>query len=185
MMDIVAGLESRHKELLDIEFEAFSVDRSIKDAKRVDPVAPQGRRECERLPMPVRRLSAQALSSRSPAMGAEHVGLGPGLIDEDAVDGPRIAGRASAKNSGNVVPTMTPGGHRRPRWSTGSSPVGTPAMTTGQILLLLGSGACRPVIPLQILRIYRCCPKMILKAVSKPFARRRPDQLRGSSVPLH
>ncbi len=35
--------------------------------------------------MPVRRLSAQALSSRSP----DHVGLGPGLIDEDAVDGPR------------------------------------------------------------------------------------------------
>ena len=35
-------------------------------------------------------------------MGADHVGLGPGRIDEDAVDGPRIAGRASAKNSGNV-----------------------------------------------------------------------------------
>jgi hypothetical protein len=35
------------------------------------------------LPMPVRRLSAQALSSRSPAMGADHIGLGPGLINED------------------------------------------------------------------------------------------------------
>jgi hypothetical protein len=35
------------------------------------------------LPMPVRRLPAQALSSQSPAMGADHVGLGPGLIDED------------------------------------------------------------------------------------------------------
>jgi hypothetical protein len=35
------------------------------------------------LPMPVRRLSAQALPSRSPAAGADHVGLGPGLIDED------------------------------------------------------------------------------------------------------
>jgi len=40
---------------------------------------------------------AQALSSRSPTMCADHVGLGPGLIDEDAVDDPRIAGRASAK----------------------------------------------------------------------------------------
>src|SRR4051794_7205978 len=37
----------------------------------------------------------------------------------------------------------------------------------------------RPVIPLQIVRIDRCCPKMILKAVSTPFARRRSDQLRG------
>jgi hypothetical protein len=57
--DNVAGLERRHEELLDIGFEAFSVDRSIKDAKRVDPVVPQGRKECERLPMPVRRLSAR------------------------------------------------------------------------------------------------------------------------------
>jgi hypothetical protein len=53
-------------------------------------------------------------------MCADHVGLGPGLIDEDAVDGPRIAGRASAKNSANV-PKVPPGGHRRPRWSTGTS----------------------------------------------------------------
>src|SRR5260370_39958300 len=60
-------------------------------------VVPQGRKECERLPTPVRRLSAQALSCRSPAMGADHVGLGPGPMDEDAVDDPRIAGRASAK----------------------------------------------------------------------------------------
>ena len=40
--DNVAGLERRQEELLDIEFEAFSVGRSIKDAKRVDPVVPQG-----------------------------------------------------------------------------------------------------------------------------------------------
>jgi hypothetical protein len=35
------------------------------------------------LPMTVRRLSTQALPSQSPAVGADHVGLGPGLIDED------------------------------------------------------------------------------------------------------
>src|SRR5260370_29572437 len=66
--DNVAGLERRQEELLDIGFEAFAVDRSIKDARRVDPVVPQGRKGCECLPTPVRRLSAQALSSRSPAM---------------------------------------------------------------------------------------------------------------------
>jgi hypothetical protein len=81
--DDVAGLERGHQELLDIGFEAFAVDRSVKDARCVDPVVPQGRKECEGLPMPVRRLSAQALPSRSPAVGADHVGLGPGLIDED------------------------------------------------------------------------------------------------------
>jgi hypothetical protein len=72
------------------------------------PVVPQGREECERLPMPCD--AAQALSSLPPTMGADDVGLGPGLIDEDAVDGPRITGRASAKTSGNVVPKGTPGG---------------------------------------------------------------------------
>jgi hypothetical protein len=35
------------------------------------------------LPMPVRRLSAQALASWPPAMGADHVGFRPGLINED------------------------------------------------------------------------------------------------------
>src|ERR1035437_8568442 len=82
MMTMSPGL-SVGEELLDIGFEAFAVDRSIKDARRVDPVVPQGRKECERLPMPVRRLSAQALPSQSPAAGADHVGLGPSLIDED------------------------------------------------------------------------------------------------------
>ena len=59
--DNVAGLERRHEEMLDIAFEAFAVDRSIKDARRVDPVVPQGRKECERSPMPVRRLSARTM----------------------------------------------------------------------------------------------------------------------------
>jgi hypothetical protein len=64
-MTMSPGL-SRHEEMLDTGSEACSVDRSIKDARRVDPVVPQGK-ECERLPMPVRRWTAQALSSRSPA----------------------------------------------------------------------------------------------------------------------
>jgi hypothetical protein len=85
--DDVAGLERWYEELLDIGFEAFAVDGSIKDARRVDPVVPQGRKECECLPMAVRRLSAQALPSRPPAMGADHVGFCPGLINEDEAGG--------------------------------------------------------------------------------------------------
>ena len=85
--DDVAGLERRHQELLDIGFEAFAIDRSIKDARRVDPVVPQGGKECECLPMPVWGLSAQALPSRPPAMGADHVGFCPGLINEDEAGG--------------------------------------------------------------------------------------------------
>jgi hypothetical protein len=39
------------------------------------------------LPMAVRRLPAQALSFQAPAMGPDHVGLGPCLIDEDEAGG--------------------------------------------------------------------------------------------------
>jgi hypothetical protein len=81
--DNVAGLERRYEELLDIGFEAVAIDRAIENARLVDPVVPQGRKESECLPMPVRRLTAQALPPQSPAMGADHVGLGPRLIDED------------------------------------------------------------------------------------------------------
>lgn len=81
--DDVTRLERRHEELLDIGFEAFTVDRSIKHARCIDPVVPQGCEEGERSPMAVRSLSAQALSSQSPAMGADHVSLGPGFIDKD------------------------------------------------------------------------------------------------------
>jgi hypothetical protein len=85
--DDVSGLERRHEELLDIGFEAFAINRSIEDARRLDPVVPQRRKERECLPMPVRRLSAQALPSRPPAVGADHVGFCPGLIDEDETGG--------------------------------------------------------------------------------------------------
>jgi len=56
----------------------------------------------------------------------------------------------------------------------------------GKKALLIGAGG---LVGLSSRRkskgIYRCCPKMILKAVSTSFARRRPDKLRESSVPLH
>lgn len=81
--DNVARLERRDEELLDIGLEAFAIDGAIKDAWRIDPVVPQGGNECERSPMPMRRVPAQALPSRSPAVGADHVGLGPGFVDED------------------------------------------------------------------------------------------------------
>jgi hypothetical protein len=42
MLTMSPGL-SRHEEMLDTGSEACSVDRSIRDARRVDPVVPQGR----------------------------------------------------------------------------------------------------------------------------------------------
>ena len=79
----VARPEHRHEQLLDIGTEASAVDRAVEDAGCHQPVAAQGSEEGQRLPMAVRREAAQTLTSLSPAAQRGHVGLDPGLIDED------------------------------------------------------------------------------------------------------
>jgi hypothetical protein len=79
----VASLEARQQEFPDIGEELDAVDRSVKDARRIDPVAAQGRKERLGSPVTVRRLADQALAAKAPASQRRHVGLGPSLIDED------------------------------------------------------------------------------------------------------
>ena len=43
----------------------------------------QSRQEGRCVPLTMRDLGEQPLTARRPAMGARHIGLGPGLIDED------------------------------------------------------------------------------------------------------
>ena len=81
--DDVAGLQDRDELLLDIGAEAFAVDRSVEDARGGEPVAAQRAEEGQRAPVAVRGKAAQALALRSPAAQRRHVGLDPGLVDED------------------------------------------------------------------------------------------------------
>jgi len=81
--DKVAGLERGGEELLDIGGEAPAVDRAVEQAWRVDPIAAQRREEGHGFPMTMWRLAPHSLSPGCPAMGAYHIGLGPGLVDED------------------------------------------------------------------------------------------------------
>ena len=81
--DDVAGLEGRNELLLDIGAEAFAVDRAVEDARSGEPVAAQGAEEGQRPPVAVRGEGAQALALRPPAAQRGHVGLDPGLVDED------------------------------------------------------------------------------------------------------
>src|SRR3984957_15812648 len=53
--DNVAWREDREENLLDISAEACTIDRSVDDAGRGEPVAPQRRQESERLPFAERR----------------------------------------------------------------------------------------------------------------------------------
>ena len=86
--DDVAGFEDRNELLFDIGAEAFAVDRAVEDARGREPVAAQGAEEGQRPPVAVRREAPQAITLRPPSAQRGHVGLDPGLVDEDQT--PRI-----------------------------------------------------------------------------------------------
>ena len=85
--DDVARFQSRHEELIDIGAETLAVDGSVKQAGRVDAVVAQGGEERRGLPLALRNLVDEALSLRRPAAKPCHIGLRPGLIDEDQTSG--------------------------------------------------------------------------------------------------
>ena len=76
--DNVARREDRHENLLDISAEAHAIDRSVDDAGRGEPVATQRRQKGEGPPFAEGRFGDEALTSGASAVGARHVGFGPG-----------------------------------------------------------------------------------------------------------
>jgi len=81
--DDVAGLQHGDELLLDISTEALAVDWSVEDARCREPIPAQRAEEGQCAPMAVRRQAAQPLALRPPASQWSHVGLNPGLVDED------------------------------------------------------------------------------------------------------
>lgn len=79
----VAGPEEGCQLLLDIGAKAFVVDRAVEDAWRGEPVAAQRAEKGQRVPVAMWGEAAQALPFRSPAAQRGHVGLDPGLVEED------------------------------------------------------------------------------------------------------
>jgi hypothetical protein len=81
--DHVAFLEGRDQDLLGPGQEPVAVDRAVDNERRSDLIAPQRGNEGERGPATVRDLGDEPPAARAATMGAGHVGLGPGLVDED------------------------------------------------------------------------------------------------------
>jgi hypothetical protein len=71
--------------------KADAVDRSVDDAGRLDPVATQGGQKGQRAPAAVRHLGDQPGAASATPMAAGHIGLGPGLVDEDQALGVKPA----------------------------------------------------------------------------------------------
>ena len=106
MTTMSPGARIGSENLLDIGAEACAIDRSVDDAGRGEPVATQRRQEGEGPPSAERRFGDEAFASGASAMGARHVGFGPGLVDEDKP--PRIDRRLTR------LPPLTPPGDVRP-----------------------------------------------------------------------
>ena len=85
--DDVACLQRGNEHLLDIGAEALAVDRAVEDARCGEGVGAQGPEKGQGAPVAVRRKASQALALLSPAPKRGHVGLDPGLIDEDELVG--------------------------------------------------------------------------------------------------
>ena len=81
--DDITGFEDGQELLLDVGAETLAVDRAVEDARRGEPVAAQRAEEGQRPPAAVWREASQAFAFRPPAAHWGHVGLDPGLIDED------------------------------------------------------------------------------------------------------
>lgn len=81
--DDVARLERGPEDRLDVLKEALAIDGAVDEPRRGDAVVPQSGQEGHGLPAAVWRLARQALAARGPSAQGRHVGLGPGLVDED------------------------------------------------------------------------------------------------------
>ena len=96
----------------------MAVDRTVEDARSGKPVAAQGAEEGQRAPVAMRGEAAQALASRSPAASRSHVGLDPGLVDEDQP--PRVEaglpGSPTLPSAGNVGAGLLKGEQRFMEW---------------------------------------------------------------------
>ncbi len=97
--DDVVALEGRNEELFDVGQKALAVDGSVEQARRLDAVVAQSGEERRRLPVAVRDLGDEPSAALRPAVEAGHVGLGPGLVDEDEprrIDAPLMASPAQS-----------------------------------------------------------------------------------------
>jgi hypothetical protein len=107
----ITGPERRQQECPDISKEPGAVDRSVKNARGLDPVAAERGEECQRAPVSMRSLADQPLAARAPASQRRHVGRGPGLVNENqpARVYPPLMGLPSGPAPGQIGPVLLSG----------------------------------------------------------------------------
>lgn len=85
--DDVAWSQGRDEDLVDVLAEGLAIDRALDEPRRLDAIMAKGGQEGHGRPATMRHLGRQALTVRAPAAQRRHIGLGPGLVDEDEAGG--------------------------------------------------------------------------------------------------
>jgi len=81
--DDVAWPQGRDEKLLDVELELLAVDRAVEEPGGVDAIMTERGEEGHGLPATIGDLGPEPAASRCPSPERRHIGLGPGLIEED------------------------------------------------------------------------------------------------------
>src|SRR5512134_3262978 len=82
-MTMSPGLRVGRRNLLYIEPEPLAIDRPVDEPGGVDAIVAERREEGHGLPAAVRDLGVEPAAARRPTPERRHVGLRPGLVDED------------------------------------------------------------------------------------------------------
>ena len=88
--DDIARLKGGDEHLLDIGQKGLAIDWAVDDAGRVDAIVAQRGQKGQRPPAALGNLGDQPFAAQRPSMAAGHIGLGPGLVDEDETRGIKL-----------------------------------------------------------------------------------------------
>jgi len=81
--DDIAWTQARRQHVLDVGQEAASIDWPLEDEGCLNAVVAQSGEEGQGAPAAMWHLGDQALAATTAAVATRHVGLGPGLVDEN------------------------------------------------------------------------------------------------------
>jgi hypothetical protein len=87
----IAGLKRRHEHLFDIREERGTVDRAVKDGRRVEAIEAEGDDDRMRLPMTAGRVVVEPRPTRTSPVPPQQIGRDAAFVEKDVL--PYIAER--------------------------------------------------------------------------------------------
>ena len=89
--DDITGLKRRHQHLFDIREERGTVDRPVKDGRRVEAIEAEGGDDRMRLPMTAGRVVVEPRPTRTSTVPSQQIGSDAAFVEKEVL--PHIAER--------------------------------------------------------------------------------------------